>query len=159
MKRKMKMRRTFVWAVLIAMALASAVMLSGCGGGRLSGTWVEQPGQWSVATFFDDQITHGLDGSQMTRGRVFRFSGNRFTEFVYRTYLDDGWPLSYGWERISNSVIRQTLEGTFSITGNQIELTRTEGSGYEGSPSRVEVVSFSRTDNTIEIYGRRFARQ
>ena len=78
----------------------------------------------------------GREGSRET----FEFSGNRFTHTTPGQRWATGQIITHG----------STRSGTFSISDDQIELN------YEGG--NIAVHSFSRTENTITIGGRRFNR-
>ena len=106
----------------ICLAAVLVVLMVGCGGG--SGNRLS--GRWERTVAFGQQIA------------AFEFSGNRFT-------------FTRHWSPLSGSTDLILEErGTFSISGNQIELVLESGN--------ISVHSFSRTDNTIEIGGDRFYR-
>ena len=112
---------------VILLVIAFMFIVSGCSGNNLNGRWEAERTRFHVGT-----------ASSFVVVPTFEFQGNNFYNFAY--IHDDGSTLTNWGE----------FRGTFSISGDQIELVHNSG--------RVEVRSFSRTENTINIGGTRFTR-
>ncbi|MCL2168559.1 MAG: hypothetical protein FWB74_00875 [Defluviitaleaceae bacterium] len=107
---------------LILMVLMT-ISLAACGGHNLNGTW-----------------ENGRHGRHL---RTYEFSGRNF---ILREYTNCArFDIARGW-----TAVPREISGTFSISGDEIELVFADGS--------IQVRSFSRTDNTISIDNERFTR-
>ena len=117
--------------ILVCLAVILVVALSGCSrGGELDGMWRSLHSVYTIRTDYGD--AH--------RFNTWEFSGDRFILNFY--YLR-------GTERIETEY--EGMGGTFSIHGDQIELT-VYGHGVW------RVSSFSRTENTFTIDGVQYNR-
>ena len=92
----------------------------------------------------------GNDNANNLDGRWERSDGHPRSYFVYEF---QGRNFTYTHEEVGSGGVRQvahTNNGTFSISGDYIEFVFEDG--------RIMVSSFSRTENTISIDGRRYTR-
>ena len=127
--------------VVILVLIFSGCENRGTGGDNRGDTL---SGTWSAPDSFG--IGRGARGTET----IFEFSGNQFTMILYvatsplnRTIFNPPWEYQGGGR------YRNAASGTFSITVAEIEPL------VDGAPV---VLSFSRTENTIEIGGIRFTR-
>ena len=143
--RKWKTNRLYIVIAVAVVAIIAFTQLGNSGGqSGLHGSWVME---WR--------------SGHMDRENppTIEFSGNRFT--VTRHGSAGGLVPSQGVPRenctqrtytdVGNNRRRTTITGTFSISGDSVELIC--GCG------RIEARSFSYTENTLNLWGARFVRR
>jgi hypothetical protein len=130
--------------ILVFFVLISAV---GCSSNSLSGTWKErQDSEYDLTIKFSGKkftmTIYPVKGTQGWRGdslSSFYPVGNR----GWREYEEDKFTLIRGNGNSDGDVYRYVMNGTYSISDNKIELLFSDG--------KINVCSFSRTENTVTI--------
>ena len=127
---------------VVFVAISVVVFVAGCGdNGTLSGKWKADT---------DERWNSGICGELEFQGKSFTFTNERSTDHGVEYSIPDFVRGRLAIAAVNSESYRGVASGTYSLSGNQIELKFSDGT--------IEVRSFSRTENTIKIGSNIFTR-